>query len=149
MDFVKVTEQDSLHNDLEKKSIAELLNGMHQEDQRAISAVGSVLPDVELLIEQVVSALKNGGRLFYIGAGTSGRLGVLDASECPPTFGTDPNLVVGLIAGGDKALTTAVEHAEDSELQAWKDLKKKTHQLKRHRHRNCGFWNHTLRGLWT
>ncbi len=125
MDFVKVTEQDSLHNDLEKKSIAELLNGMHQEDQRAISAVGSVLPDVELLIEQVVAALKNGGRLFYIGAGTSGRLGVLDASECPPTFGTDPNLVVGLIAGGDKALTTAVEHAEDSELQAWKDLKKK------------------------
>ena len=116
MDFVKVTEQDSLHNDLEKKSIAELLNGMHQEDQRAISAVGSVLPDVELLIEQVVAALKNGGRLFYIGAGTSGRLGVLDASECPPTFGTDPNLVVGLIAGGDKALTTAVEHAEDSEL---------------------------------
>ena len=98
MDFIKYTEQDSNHNDLEKKSIGELLRGMHQEDQAAVAAVGKVLLPLNSLIEQVVKKMQQGGRLFYIGAGTSGRLGVLDASECPPTFGIDPGKVVGLIA---------------------------------------------------
>ena len=94
MTFKKITESDSLHNDLEKKSIKELLEGMHQEDQKAVTAVGAVRDQTEALITKVVEQLKNGGRLFYIGAGTSGRLGVLDASECPPTYGTSPDQVV-------------------------------------------------------
>ena len=104
MTFKKITEADSRHNNLEQKNILELLKRIHEEDQNAVQAVGKVLPKIELLIEQVVSKLKDGGRLFYLGAGTSGRLGVLDASECPPTFGTPPEKVVGLIAGGDYAL---------------------------------------------
>ncbi len=124
MDFIKYTEQDSNHNDLEKKSIGELLAAMHQEDQAAVAAVGKILAPLGTLIEQVAEKMKQGGRLFYIGAGTSGRLGVLDASECPPTFGTDPGQVVGLIAGGDKALRSSIEDAEDDPDQAWKDLQK-------------------------
>jgi N-acetylmuramic acid 6-phosphate etherase len=112
MAFEKITEQDSHHQDLEKKSLRELIEGMQQEDTAAVAALGKVLPEIEALIAQVVKAFEKGGRLFYMGAGTSGRLGVLDASECPPTFGTDPSQVVGLIAGGQKALTTAVEQAE-------------------------------------
>ena len=123
MAFNKITEADSYHNNLEKKSIAELLQGMHQEDQKAVQAVGKVLPQVEQLIAKVTEQLQNGGRLFYIGAGTSGRLGVLDASECPPTFGTPPEKVIGLIAGGDHALRNSIEKAEDDTQQAWKDLK--------------------------
>ena len=103
MAFIKTTEQDSNHNNLEQKNIAQLLKCIHQEDQNAVNAVGIVLDQVETLIEVVVKQQKAGGRLFYIGAGTSGRLGVLDASECPPTFGTDPERVIGLIAGGDHA----------------------------------------------
>lgn len=122
MAFNKITEADSHHNDLEQKSIAELLQGMHQEDQNAVQAVGKVLPQVEQLIAKVVEQLQDGGRLFYIGAGTSGRLGVLDASECPPTFGTPPEKVIGLIAGGDQALRNSIEKAEDDTQQAWKDL---------------------------
>ena len=122
MSFVKITEQSSNHDHLEKKNIRELLSGMHQEDQNAVNAVGKVLPQIEALIEAVVDAQKKGGRLFYIGAGTSGRLGVLDASECPPTFGTPPEKVIGLIAGGDHALRNSIEHAEDDSDQAWKDL---------------------------
>jgi len=124
MDFIKYTEQDSHHNDLEKKSIGELLAAMHQEDQTAVAAVGKILAPLGTLIEQVAEKMQQGGRLFYIGAGTSGRLGVLDASECPPTFGTDPGQVVGLIAGGDKALRSSIEDAEDDPDQAWKDLQK-------------------------
>jgi len=124
MTFKKTTESDSLHNDLEKKSIKELLEGMHQEDQKAVAAVRAIRNQTEALITKVVEQLKNGGRLFYIGAGTSGRLGVLDASECPPTYGTSPDQVVGLIAGGDHALRNSVEHAEDDTQQAWKDLEK-------------------------
>ena len=112
MAFNKITEADSHHNDLEQKSIAELLQGMHQEDQKAVQAVGKVLPQVEQLIAKVVEQLQNGGRLFYIGAGTSGRLGVLDASECPPTFGTPAEKVIGLIAGGDHALRNSIEKAD-------------------------------------
>ena len=127
MNFKKITEQDSRHSDLENKSILELIQGMQQEDEIAVQAVAKVTPELEKLIEQIVRSFQKGGRLFYIGAGTSGRLGVLDASECPPTFGTDPSQVVGLIAGGQKALTTAVEDAEDSPTQAWEDLS--SHQI--------------------
>jgi N-acetylmuramic acid 6-phosphate etherase len=122
MAFIKTTEQDSNHNNLEQKNIAQLLKGIHQEDQNAVHAVGKVLDKIETLIEIVIKQQKAGGRLFYIGAGTSGRLGVLDASECPPTFGTDPERVIGLIAGGDHALRNSIENAEDDPHQAWEDL---------------------------
>ena len=127
MGFEKITEQASNHDHLEQKSISELLEGIHQEDQYAVRAVGKVLPQIEALIAKVVAQLQQGGRLFYIGAGTSGRLGVLDASECPPTFGTPAEKVVGLIAGGDHALRNSIEKAEDDTQQAWNDLNK--HQI--------------------
>ena len=114
MEFTKITEQDSLHNKLEQKNIRELLTGIHQEDQKIIGAVELVLSDIETLISSVVDQLQKGGRLFYIGAGTSGRLGILDASECPPTFGSDPGQVIGVIAGGKTAVYKAVENAEDN-----------------------------------
>lgn len=118
------TESDSLYNDLEKKSVRELLLGIHEEDKKVASAVFECLPQIERLVEQVVQRMKKGGRLFYIGSGTSGRLGILDASEIPPTFGVDQDLVIGLIAGGDTAIRKAVERAEDDTLQGWKDLEK-------------------------
>ena len=127
MAFQKITEKDSLHDNLEKMNVLELLDCMHQEDQKAIDAVVAVRNQTEALIIKVVEQLRKGGRLFYIGAGTSGRLGVLDASECPPTFGTPPEKIVGLIAGGDHALRNSIEHAEDDTQQAWKDLEK--HQI--------------------
>ena len=123
MSFTKVTEQDSNHDDLEKKSVKELVKSMHEEDNNALNAVQKVLPEITNLIEEIAPKMKSGGRLFYIGAGTSGRLGVLDASECPPTFGTPPEKVVGLIAGGIPALYSSIEIAEDSYTQAWEDLK--------------------------
>lgn len=122
MSFIKITEQDSLHQNLEQKTIAELLQGIHQEDKKILKAVQLVLPQIERLIEKVVIRLKKGGRLFYIGAGTSGRLGVLDAVECPPTFGTNPEQVIGVIAGNKAALQLAVENAEDNCNQGWIDL---------------------------
>jgi N-acetylmuramic acid 6-phosphate etherase len=118
------TEADSLYNDLEKKSIRELLNDIHREDQKVLPAVEAVISQIEKLVEQIYLRMKKGGRLFYIGAGTSGRLGILDASEIPPTFGVGHDLVIGLIAGGDRAIRKAVEMAEDNEEQAWKDLEK-------------------------
>jgi N-acetylmuramic acid 6-phosphate etherase len=118
------TESDSLYNDLEKKSVKELLYEIHQEDQKVLPAVEKTIPQIEQLVEQVYQRMKSGGRLFYIGAGTSGRLGILDASEIPPTFGVCDGLVIGLIAGGDKAIRKAVEMAEDKVEQAWKDLEK-------------------------
>ncbi|MED5269592.1 MAG: N-acetylmuramic acid 6-phosphate etherase [Bacteroidota bacterium] len=123
MNFIKITEQDSNHNDLEKKSVRELVESMHEEDNNALNAVKKSLPEITKLIEEIAPKIKSGGRLFYIGAGTSGRLGVLDASECPPTFGTPPEKVVGLIAGGVPALYSSIEIAEDSYTQAWEDLK--------------------------
>lgn len=126
-DFVNITERSSAHDNLENKFVKELLQGIHQEDLVAVTAVGKVLHQIEPLIHLIVSKLKNGGRLFYIGAGTSGRLGVLDASECPPTYGVSPNLVIGLIAGGDHALRNSIEKAEDDTGQCWKDLEK--HQI--------------------
>tara|TARA_B100000989_G_scaffold233445_1_gene180244 strand:- start:565 stop:1380 length:816 start_codon:yes stop_codon:yes gene_type:complete len=122
MSFYKVTEQESNHKELEKKSAIELVRAMHEEDNNALKAVNKVLPDVANLIENIALKIKDGGRLFYIGAGTSGRLGVLDASECPPTFGTPPEKVVGLVAGGIPALYSSIEIAEDDLNQAWKDL---------------------------
>lgn len=120
--FIKTTEQTSKYNDLEKMSVNTLLTNINREDQKVPLAVEAALPQIEVVVNQVVNQLKNGGRLFYIGAGTSGRLGVVDASECPPTFGVAEDLVVGIIAGGDVAIRKAVEFAEDDTAQAWKDL---------------------------
>tara|TARA_R110000868_G_scaffold216416_5_gene466577 strand:+ start:3393 stop:4214 length:822 start_codon:yes stop_codon:yes gene_type:complete len=123
MDFIKTTELDSYYNHLEKMSIRELLVSINTEDKTIPFAVEKALPQIEKLIEVTVNQLKQGGRLFYIGAGTSGRLGILDASECPPTFGVSHELVVGIIAGGDTAIRKAVEFAEDSTSLGWEDLK--------------------------
>ena len=123
MTFIKTTEKDSHYNNLESMSINEILTNINNEDKSVPLAIEKALPQIELLIEQIVHKLKNGGRLFYIGAGTSGRLGILDASECPPTFGVPHDLVIGLIAGGDLAIRKAVENAEDSITQGWEDLK--------------------------
>ncbi len=122
MNFTKTTEQDSNYNHLEKMSVSELLQNINNEDKTVPNAVEKALPQIEILVNQIVSKLKTGGRLFYIGAGTSGRLGIVDASECPPTFGVPHELVVGLIAGGDSAIRKAVEFAEDSTNEGWKDL---------------------------
>ncbi|WP_299127678.1 N-acetylmuramic acid 6-phosphate etherase [uncultured Winogradskyella sp.] len=122
MNFEKTTEKDSNYNHLEKMSINEIINNINKEDQSVPLAVEKAIPQIEALIEQVIIKLKNNGRLFYIGAGTSGRLGILDASECPPTFGISHDIVIGLIAGGDKAIRKAVENAEDSTTQGWSDL---------------------------
>ncbi|MEL0457555.1 N-acetylmuramic acid 6-phosphate etherase [Flavobacteriaceae bacterium SZ-1-7] len=124
MGFTKTTEQDSNYNHLEKMSVSELLKNINNEDKTVPLAVEKALPEIERLVEQIVSKLKIGGRLFYMGAGTSGRLGILDASECPPTFGVSHDLVIGLIAGGDSAIRKAVEFAEDSLTQGWEDLQK-------------------------
>lgn len=122
MTFTKTTEQSSKYEHLEKMSVSDLLVHINQEDKTVPIAVEKALPEIEILIDQVVAKMKLGGRLFYIGAGTSGRLGVVDASECPPTFGVSFDLVNGIIAGGDKAIRRAVENAEDDVNQAWNDL---------------------------
>lgn len=122
MEFTKTTEQDSRYNHLEHMSIHELLVNINTEDHTVPGAVKKVIPQVEKLVVQIVEKLRLGGRLFYIGAGTSGRLGIVDASECPPTFGVPHELVIGLIAGGDHAIRKAVEFAEDSTTQGWEDL---------------------------
>lgn len=122
MAFTKTTEQDSHYNRLEQMSVAEILQGINTEDLKVPKAVTKILPQIEILVRTVVQQLKSGGRLFYLGAGTSGRLGILDASECPPTFGVPHDLVIGLIAGGDSAIRKAVEFAEDDNKQGWKDL---------------------------
>ncbi len=125
MSFTKTTEQSSNHNHLEKMQVKELLIHINAEDKTVAFAVEKAIPQIEELVIQIVKKLKNNGRLFYIGAGTSGRLGILDASECPPTFGVADNVVIGLIAGGDKAIRKAVENAEDSTTQGWIDLQNK------------------------
>jgi N-acetylmuramic acid 6-phosphate etherase len=116
------TESSSHYDNLEKMSILTLLEGINQEDKSVPLAVEKAIPQIEKLVEAIAPKMKEGGRLFYIGAGTSGRLGILDASECPPTYGVPEGLVVGIIAGGDIAIRKPVEFAEDSIDQAWKDL---------------------------
>lgn len=120
---LSTTESASNYNDLEKMSVRDLLDGMNTEDQTVPLAVKKIIPAIEKLVMAVVEQMKNGGRLFYIGAGTSGRLGILDASEIPPTYGMPQGKVIGIIAGGDTAIRKSVEHAEDDEGQAWKDLR--------------------------
>lgn len=122
MAFQKITEQNSLHDNLDKKSVGQLLVEMNEEDQKVPLAVAKALPQIEALVEKIVERMKRGGRIFYLGAGTSGRLGVLDASEIPPTFGMPPHLVVGLIAGGERALRNPVENAEDDFEKGWSEL---------------------------
>jgi N-acetylmuramic acid 6-phosphate etherase len=123
MTFKKITEQESHYNHLEKKSVGELLRNINKEDQTIAAAVEKVIPQIESLVHVIVERMSTGGKLFYIGAGTSGRLGILDASECPPTFGVPNDKIIGLIAGGDLAIRSAVENAEDDAQQAFIDLK--------------------------
>lgn len=118
------TESSSRYKDLEKMSIRKLLTGINEEDTTVPLAIRKIIPKMEKFIKVIVTKMSSGGRLFYIGAGTSGRLGVVDASEIPPTYGMPEGKVIGLIAGGDKAIRRAVEHAEDDPKQAWKDLQK-------------------------
>ena len=118
----RITEQNSAYDNLQEMSVHDLLVGINREDARVHEAVRKVIPVMEQLVERIVERMRRGGRLFYIGAGTSGRLGVTDASELPPTFGVPFDLVIGLIAGGDGALRRAVEHAEDDTEGAWRDL---------------------------
>lgn len=122
MTFTKTTEQSSKYEHLEQMSVHDLLTNINNEDKSVPLAVEKALPQIETLVTKVVEQMKKGGRLFYIGAGTSGRLGIVDASECPPTFGVPFDLVIGIIAGGDIAIRKAVEFAEDDKEQAWKDL---------------------------
>ncbi len=124
MAFQKITEQESLYKDLDQKSVRELLEEINQEDRKVAEAVGKTIPQIERLVTGLVERMREGGRLFYIGAGTSGRLGVLDASEIPPTYGMPNTLVIGLIAGGDHALRNPVEAAEDDPEKAWAELQK-------------------------
>ena len=122
MNFKKITESDSNHNDLELKSTKEIVEIINTEDYTVAKAVNKILPDLTILIDKIYLRVSNGGRLFYVGAGTSGRLGILDASECPPTFGVSDDLVIGIIAGGDKAIRKSQEFAEDDTKQGWIDL---------------------------
>ncbi|MDF9795131.1 N-acetylmuramic acid 6-phosphate etherase [Catalinimonas alkaloidigena] len=119
---MSTTESSSLYNDLEKMPTRELLQGINNEDKKVAYAVEKVIPQVEKLVDGIVARMKKGGRIFYIGAGTSGRLGIVDASECPPTYGVPHDWVIGIMAGGDDAIRKAVEFAEDDPDQAWKDL---------------------------
>ncbi|WP_340075729.1 N-acetylmuramic acid 6-phosphate etherase [Leptobacterium sp. I13] len=122
MTYKKITETASLYNSLEKMKTADILLNINKEDKKVAEAVAKVIPAIGQLVDELVLRFKKGGRLFYIGAGTSGRLGILDASEIPPTFGLPHDRVIGLIAGGDSAIRKAVEFAEDDAGQAWKDL---------------------------
>jgi N-acetylmuramic acid 6-phosphate etherase len=121
---MSTTESASLHNHLDKMEVADILSRINQEDKAVPNAVEKAIPKIELLIRVIVEKMQEGGRLFYIGAGTSGRLGILDASEIPPTYGVSQGKVIGLIAGGDQAIRRAVENAEDDREQAWIDLMK-------------------------
>ena len=122
MAFQKITESESLYDNLDQMSVRELLEGINNEDRKVAIAVGREIPKIEKLVTRIVERMRRGGRLFYIGAGTSGRLGVLDASEIPPTYGMPNTLVIGLLAGGDRALRNPVESAEDDLDKAWEEL---------------------------
>ena len=116
------TESDSCYDHLEKMSTHEILSHINEEDSGISEAVKKAIPEIQRLVEAAIPRMLNGGRLFYVGAGTSGRLGIVDASECPPTFGVSENLVIGLIAGGNRAMYKAVEFAEDDKEQGWKEI---------------------------
>src|SRR6185436_3466273 len=120
----RITESESNYNHLEKMDVHELLTSINKEDKTVALAVEKCISQIEALVKVVAEKMKSGGRLFYLGAGTSGRLGIVDASECPPTFGVPQGMVVGIIAGGDSAIRKAVEFAEDNREQSWKDLLK-------------------------
>jgi len=120
--FIRITESNSNYDHIENFSTTEILQNINAEDKKVAYAVEQVIPTIQALVDLIVGKLSNGGRLFYIGAGTSGRLGLVDASECPPTFGVPNDLVIGIIAGGHQAMFQAVENAEDNMDQAWKDL---------------------------
>ena len=122
MEFIKITEQPSLYDDLDKKSVKEILEDINTEAHKVADAVQKAIPQIEKLVTLIIPRVKKGGRIFYMGAGTSGRLGVLDASEIPPTFGMPPTVVIGLIAGGDTALRNPVENAEDDMSRGWEEL---------------------------
>jgi len=124
---MSITESPSNYDNLEQMSVRDILVNINNEDTTVPKAVMRAMPQIEAFIPEIVNQLKKGGRLFYLGAGTSGRLGILDASEIPPTFGMPHGVVIGLIAGGDKAIRKAVEHAEDDMHQAWKDMQE--HQI--------------------
>lgn len=120
--FQRITESESLYHDLEQMNSEELLRNINHEDQKVALAVERCIPQLIPLVDTIAEKMQRGGRLFYIGAGTSGRLGIVDASECPPTYGVPHGLVIGIIAGGDSAIRKAVEFAEDSDNQGWDDL---------------------------
>lgn len=122
MEFIKITEQPSLYDDLDRKSVKEILEDINTEDHKVADVVQKAIPQIEKLVTLIIPRVKKGGRIFYMGAGTSGRLGVLDASEIPPTFGMPPTVVIGLIAGGDTALRNPVENAEDDMSRGWEEL---------------------------
>ncbi|MCO5235982.1 MAG: N-acetylmuramic acid 6-phosphate etherase [Chitinophagaceae bacterium] len=122
--FIKITEQVSPYRHLEKMPVSELLTHINEEDKKIPYVVEKAIPQIEKLVEAITDKMWSGGRLFYIGAGTSGRLAIVDASECPPTFGVSPDRVIGIIAGGKKAMTEPVEFAEDSLTRGWEDLRK-------------------------
>src|SRR6476469_7897891 len=121
-EFTKITEQASKYRHLENMSIGEILTNINQEDKTVPEAVEKAIPQIKKLVGAITDKMLAGGRLFYIGAGTSGRLAVVDASECPPTYGVPYGMVIAVIAGGDDAITKAIENAEDDVLQGWKDL---------------------------
>ena len=121
-EFLKITEQASEYHHLERMSVLEILSHINDEDKTVPFAVAEAIPQIEALVQAITDKMLMGGRLFYVGAGTSGRLAVVDASECPPTYGVPYGLVIAVIAGGEKAITTAVEFAEDDKEQGWRDL---------------------------
>ncbi|HQZ42361.1 MAG TPA: N-acetylmuramic acid 6-phosphate etherase, partial [Flavobacteriales bacterium] len=118
----KITESASRYDHLERMTTSELLTNINAEDRTVAQAIERTLPEIGALVDEITERMQRGGRLFYMGAGTSGRLGIVDASECPPTFGVPHGLVIGIIAGGDAAIRKAVEFAEDDREQGWKDL---------------------------
>jgi N-acetylmuramic acid 6-phosphate etherase len=123
-EMVSLTEQASNYDNLEKMSVKDLLRNINKEDGTVHLAVSQIIPDIEKVVETIIPRMMKGGRIFYVGAGTSGRLGILDASEIPPTFGVPYDIVIGIIAGGDTAIRKAVESAEDDIKGAWRDLEK-------------------------
>src|SRR5687767_3877886 len=124
MEFKRITEESSEYRHLEKMAIKDILFNINEEDKKVPEAISKVIPQIEALTDAIADKMLMGGRLFYIGAGTSGRLGIVDASECPPTYGVPYGLVIGVIAGGEKAITNSVEYAEDSKEDGWNDLVK-------------------------